>query len=294
MYIDLEIEEKFSPNASAVIHAGDCRDLLKDIPDESVQLIVTSPPYNIGKSYESRKKLDKYLDEQGEVIAECVRVLSPAGSLCWQVGNYVNSGRIIPLDIAFYPIFERHDLCMRNRIVWHFEHGLHCKNRLSGRHETIMWMTKSDDYYFDLDPIRVPQKYPGKRHFKGPKAGKLSGNPLGKNPGDVWVFPNVKSNHIEKTGHPCQFPVELVERLILSLSQPGDLVLDPYLGVGTTVAAAVLHSRRGAGAELVNDYIDIARDRVAAAAMGELPRRPMGTPVFDPKNAGSKLTTVQW
>ena len=108
---------------------------------------------------------------------------------------------------------------MRNRIVWHFEHGLHCSRRLSGRYETIMWFTKGDDYVFELDPIRVPQKYPGKKYFKGPKAGQYSCNPLGKNPGDVWTIPNVKSNHVEKTGHPCQFPVELIERLVLALTR---------------------------------------------------------------------------
>jgi adenine-specific DNA-methyltransferase len=128
-----------------------------------------------------------------------VRLLHPRGSICWQVGNHVDDGEVVPLDIVLYPIFKEHGLKLRNRIVWHFEHGLHCTKRLSGRYETILWFTKSNDYTFNLDPIRVPSKYPGKKHFKGPRAGQLSGNPLGKNPSDVWIFPNVKNNHVEKT-----------------------------------------------------------------------------------------------
>src|SRR5690606_35889755 len=103
-------------------------------------------------------------------------------------------------------------------------------------------------------------KYPNKRHYKGPARGALSSNPKGKNPGDVWIFPNVKHNHVEKTPHPCQFPVELPERLVLALTEPGDLVLDPYMGVGSTIVAAVRHGRRAAGAEIVPEYVALARE----------------------------------
>ena len=119
----------------------------------------------------------------------------------------------------------------------------------------ILWFTKGDDYVFNLDPIRVPQKYPGKKAFKGPNYGQYTGNPLGKNPGDVWIFPNVKANHVEKTIHPCQFPIELVERFVLATTNPDDLVVDPYLGVGSTACAAVLHGRRAAGADVVAEYV---------------------------------------
>ena len=191
----LNIHSTFRKNFRTVIYPGDCLNLLKQIPDESMQLIVTSPPYNIGKEYENKLKLDTYITQQTQVIKECVRVLSKKGSLCWQVGNYVNNGSIIPLDTALTPVFTSLNLKMRNRIIWHFEHGLHCTKRFSGRYETIVWCTKSDNYIFNLDPIRVPQKYPGKKYFKGPKAGQYSCNPLGKNPGDLWVIPNVKNNH---------------------------------------------------------------------------------------------------
>ena len=255
---------------------------LAGLPSESMKLIVTSPPYNIGKEYEARSPLDRYLAEQATVIAECVRLLHPQGSLCWQVGNYVHKGEVVPLDAVLYPEFKHHGLKLRNRIVWHFGHGLHCSHRLSGRYETINWFTCSDDYTFHLDPIRVPSKYPGKRHFKGPNAGKLSGNPKGKNPTDVWEFPNVKNNHVEKTDHPCQFPVELVERLVLSMTDPGDAVLDPYMGVGSSVVAALKHGRNAFGCDIVSEYVATAWERVRALQAGVLRTRPMGKPVYDP------------
>ena len=261
---------------------GSNRAFMTSLADASVKLVVTSPPYNVGKSYERKSSLASYLEAQRQAIAQCVRVLHPQGSICWQVGNYIDRGEVVPLDAMLYPIFKDQGLKLRNRIVWHFGHGLHCKKRLSGRYETINWFTKGDDYTFHLDPIRVPSKYPGKRHFKGPNAGKLSGNPKGKNPGDVWMFPNVKNNHVEKTIHPCQFPVELVERLVLSLTNPGDCVLDPYMGVGTTVVAALMHGRRGYGCDVVEEYVDIAKERVAAVCNGTIRTRPMGKPIYDP------------
>ena len=268
--------------ARAVMACQDNIEFMRDLPDGSMKLIVTSPPYNIGKSYEKRSSMEDYLQDQERVIEECVRLLHPSGSLCWQVGNYVENGEVVPLDVMLYPLFKRHGLKMRNRIVWHFGHGLHSSKRLSGRYETINWFTKTDDYTFNLDPIRVPSKYPNKRHFKGPNIGKLSGNPKGKNPSDVWMFPNVKSNHVEKTIHPCQFPVELVERLVLSMTDPGDSVLDPYMGVGTSVIAALMRGRDGYGCDVVEEYVEIAWERVEALKAGTLRTRPMGKPVYDP------------
>ena len=161
----------------------------------------------------------------------------------WEVGDYVEAGEVYPLDIYFYDIFKDAGFHLRNRIIWHFEHGLHASKRFSGRYETILWLTKSHKYTFNLDDIRVPSKYPGKTHYKGAKRGQPSGNPLGKNPSDfwnvvtsdwekeIWDVPNVKANHPEKTIHPCQFPIELIQRCVLALTDQGDLVLDPFLGV---------------------------------------------------------------
>ena len=269
-------------SAEPVIGCEDNRTFMAGLPDEKMKLIVTSPPYNLGKSYESKAPLEVYLEEQREVIDECVRLLHPQGSLCWQVGNYVEEGEIIPLDTLLYPIFKRLGLKLRNRIIWHFGHGLHCTNRLSGRYETVNWWTKGDRYTWNLDPIRTPSKYPGKRYFKGPNVGKLSGNPKGKNPSDVWIFPNVKSNHPEKTSHPCQFPVELVERLVLSMTNPGDAVFDPYMGVGSSVIAALMHDRKAYGCDIVPEYVKITHERIEKLYAGTLRTRPMGKPIYDP------------
>ncbi|WDR02378.1 site-specific DNA-methyltransferase [Devosia algicola] len=253
----------------AMIECEDNLSFMRKLKSGSMNLIVTSPPYNIGKEYEKRTSNDIYIEQQAATIAEAVRLLSPSGSICWQVGNGIDDGEIFPLDILLYPLFKNHGLKLRNRIVWTFGHGLHCQKRLSGRHETILWFTKSDDYTFNLDPIRVPSKYPDKKHFKGPNKGKISGNPLGKNPSDVWDIPNVKSNHVEKLDHPCQFPVGLVERLVLSLTNKGDSVLDPYLGVGSSAIAAIKNGRHAYGCDVVQDYIDIAEERIEDYRNGE-------------------------
>lgn len=262
---------------------SDNLEFMRQLKGASIKLVVTSPPYNIGKQYEKREPLDAYVSAQAAVLDECMRLLAEGGSICWQTGNFVEDGGVVPLDALLFPIFHERGLVLRNRIVWHFEHGLHCRKRLSGRYETICWWTRREDYTFNLDPIRVPSKYPNKRYFKGPKAGQLSGNPLGKNPGDVWIFPNVKHNHIEKTIHPCQFPVELPERLVLSLTEVGDSVLDPYMGVGSTVVAAIKHGRDGFGCDNDADYVAVARDRVDSLRQGRLRTRPMGKPVYDPQ-----------
>ena len=222
------------------------------------------------------------MEEQAATIAEAVRLLHPRGSICWQVGNHVDDGEVFPLDILLYPLFRTHGLMLRNRIIWTFGHGLHCQNRFSGRHETILWFTKSDDYTFNLDPVRVPSKYPEKKHFKGPKRGQLSGNPLGKNPSDVWDIPNVKANHVEKTEHPCQFPIGLVERLVLALTDKSDNVLDPYLGVGSSAIAALKNDRNAYGCDSMSEYTAIARKRIEALLAGQLRTRPMNKPVYEP------------
>lgn len=281
----IKLSLKFDPTADFILFRGDVKGLLPQIPDEYVKLIITSPPYNIGKAYEQKLDLKIYIEQQRQIIEECVRVCHPEGSICWQIGNYVDNGEIIPLDILLYPIFSSQKLHLRNRIVWHFGHGLHASKRFSGRYEVILWFTKSEKYTFNLDAIRVPQKYPQKKYFKGPQKGELSGNPLGKNPSDIWEIPNVKSNHIEKTIHPCQFPVELIERLVLSLTNAGDWVFDPFIGVGSTAIAALIHGRRAIGAEIIAEYVEIARERIALAEQGMLKIRPMERSVYDPNSS---------
>jgi len=291
----IKISSEFAPDFDLILHHGDCMELLQQLPDGLVKLIVTSPPYNLGKEYENKLSVEDYVSQQRRIIEECIRVLHPQGSICWQVGNFVENGvgskaaAIIPLDVILYPIFMENGLKMRNRIVWRFGHGLHASRRFSGRYEVIIWFTRGDEYTFDLDAVRVPQKYPQKKHFKGPNKGKLSGNPLGKNPSDVWDIPNVKANHVEKTEHPCQYPVELIERLVLSMTVEGDWVLDPFIGTGTTAIAALMHGRKAIGAEIIEKYVQISRDRVRLALQGKLRIRPMQRPVYDPQAPQSNL-----
>jgi adenine-specific DNA-methyltransferase len=278
----LKINTKWDIESDLCLYQGDCLEFVASIPDSSIQLVCTSPPYNIGKAYEKKRPLADYIQWQEAIITECYRILNPHGSLCWQVGNYVDNGEIIPLDMVLFPIFSKLGMKLRNRIVWHFGHGLHASKRFSGRYEVILWFTKQDDYYFNLDAVRVPQKYPGKRHFKGDKKGQLSCNPLGKNPSDVWEIPNVKSNHVEKTLHPAQFPVELIERLVLSMTSVGDWTFDPFMGVGSTQIASIIHNRKSAGAELMPEYFETMIDRVHKAMEGTLLIRPMNRPVYSP------------
>lgn len=285
----MKISPIFDPAANCILFEGNCLELLKKVPDNFVKLVVTSPPYNLGKPYETKLDLEEYLEQQKIIIQESVRILNSEGSICWQVGNYVDNGEIIPLDIALFPIFSSLGLRLRNRIIWHFGHGLHASKRFSGRYETILWFTKTDKYTFELDPIRIPQKYPQKKHFKGPKKGELSGNPLGKNPSDIWDIPNVKANHIEKTDHPCQFPVELIERLVLSMTNKNDWVFDPFMGVGSTAIATLIHGRKAIGAEIMPEYVSIAKLRIKKAEKGELKIRPMDRPVYDPSEPSKNL-----
>ena len=289
-----KFESRYNPDADLILFQGDVSDFVATLPGNSVSLIITSPPYNLGKDYENRVSIEKYLESQKQVITQLCRVLREDGSLCWQVGNFVEKGEVYPLDILYYGIFKQQNLFLRNRIVWRFGHGLHASKRFSGRYETLLWFTKSDDYVFNLDAVRVPSKYPGKRHYKGPHKGKPSGNPQGKNPSDVWEIllkdweealwdiPNVKANHPEKTDHPCQFPVELVERCVLALTNEGDWVFDPYAGVGTSLIAAAMHNRRAMGSEKESVYVKIARERVQAYLNGTLRTRPIGKPVHQP------------
>lgn len=284
---------------SCRIYQGDALTELSRVPDGSCKLIITSPPYNIGKEYErdQRMSLREYLRWLNTIIGKLCDKVASNGHICWQSGNFVEGGEVFPLDTFFYRMFKRRGFKLRNRIIWHFNFGLHAQTRFSGRYETLLWFTKSDDYTFNLDPVRVKQLYPGKRHSsnKGAKAGQPSGNPNGKNPSDfwtfdptdafqsnpVWDFPNVKANHPEKTIHPCQFPSELVERCVLALTREGDLVLDPFVGSGTTALAALKYDRRVIGIDRDSRYVQLARERIANRET--LKTRPIGLAVRSPR-----------
>lgn len=279
---------------SNVIATGDILNLSDKLPKNFFHLIITSPPYNIGKDYEKKQDLESYMNSQEKIISKLIKLLHKRGSICYQVGNFVEKGEIFPLDNFFYHLFKKFNLKLRNRIIWHFNHGLHASRRLSGRYETLLWFTKSDDYVFNLDDIRIPSKYPGKRHFKGDKKGLPSGNPKGKNPSDYWelikkefelgVFdiPNVKSNHPEKTIHPCQFPIELIERCVLAFTCKNNWILDPFGGVGSTLIASIKNNRKCVSIDKEAKYSKIARSRAKAFCSGDLKVRPLGKPIHIP------------
>jgi adenine-specific DNA-methyltransferase len=240
----------------------DCLELLKELPDKSIDLVVSSPPYNIGKAYETRACLKSYLELQKTVLVECFRVLKDSGSLFWQIGSYTVDGTLIPLDIKFFPILEDLGMLPRNRIIWIRQHGLHATRKFSGRHETILWFTKTNNYKFNLDNIRVPQKWQNKTSYRGDNTGELTCNPDGKNPSDIWLFRNVKHNHEEQTIHPAQFPEDLITRIVLAATDENDIVLDPYMGAGKVAVVAKEFNRFYIGAELEKKYIDVAERRI--------------------------------
>lgn len=264
-----------TPMGVAEIWHGSADRYLANIQPNSVDLIVTSPPYFVGKEYDTSSSVTDFTGELRLVLPSMLRALKPGGSICWQVGNHVQNGRLTPLDaIIVAELAGSSELTLRNRLIWTFGHGTHATKRFSGRHETILWYSKGDKYFFDLDAARVPQLYPGKRHYKGPKRGDWSGNPLGKNPGDVWDvgsvwdIPNVKAHHIEKTGHPCQFPTALVRRLVVALSPRGGLVVDPYLGSGSTAISALIEHRNVSGSDTELKYLKIAETRISSLVAG--------------------------
>lgn len=268
--------------SNSLLWANDVGKFLSRLPEKPLfDLVVTSPPYNINKEYENKMELEEYLSWQKKIIEEISKRTSTSGSICWQVGNYVENGHIAPLDIEIHPIFKELGYKLRNRIIWKFGHGLHGKRRFSGRYEVVLWYTKDDDYTFNLDDVRIPSKYPGKRYYKGPNKGKISGHPQGKNPEDVWDIPNVKSNHVEKTEHPCQFPVGLIERLVLALTNKNDLVFDPFCGVGSAGVAAAIHDRKFWGCEISEKYVSIAHQRLLEAVKGDVKYRPHTQPIYD-------------
>lgn len=300
----MKIYKNYKGKNRITIRQSNCKNLLKKLPDESIDLIITSPPYCMKKAYENPEDdIETFKQQHEDIFPDIYRVLKKGGSICWQIGYHVSDKCIIPLDYIVYDLFINRSknmdipLVLRNRIIWTFGHGLNSVKRFSGRHETILWFTKGDIFDFNLDQVRVPQKYPGKRAYKGPNKGQLSGNPQGKNPSDVWEIPsdvwdipNVKANHIEKTSHPCQYPVAIPRRLIKALAPVDGMVLDPYMGVGTTGVAAVLEGRRFVGTEIQKGYYDIAYKRIEEAIEGTVKVREDAPAVIpNPNTAVAKL-----
>lgn len=287
--------ENILDNIESIVENWDSKNILQKYDDNFFDLVITSPPYNIWKSYETKIAIEDYLSTQEDIIKELVRVTSDKWSICWQVGNFVDKWEVFPLDIFYYNIFKKYWMKLRNRIIWHFWHWLHASKRFSWRYETILWFTKSDDYIFNLDDVRVPSKYPWKLHFKWDKKWKPSWNPLWKNPSDIWEIvvrdwenelwniPNVKSNHPEKTGHPCQYPVELVERCVLALTNSESWVLDPFNWAWSTMIASLKNNRHSVWIDRDISYCKIAKEKIESLRKWQLKTRPINQPIHKPK-----------
>ena len=211
--------QSYKQDSDVCFLEGDVFANIKKIPDESVNLVISSPPYNLNKEYEEKKAFDIYLKDMQPLLHELKRVIKNDGAICWQLGNYLTKStskkpaEIFPLDIFFYNEFKSLGFKLRNRIIWHFRSGMHAKKRLSGRYETMMWFSKSDDFIFNLDQIRVKQKYQGKVFPKShKKAGQLSGNPNGMNPSDFWIFDYMAGNRKEDHAAVFDMPAPLSNR----------------------------------------------------------------------------------
>lgn len=240
---------------------GDCRELLKEVPDESVRLVVTSPPYNIGKpygKYKDRIALNEWEELIQDVTCEVRRILTPDGSFFLNLSPVpIGEGReILPLPFLGYQIFKNNGFYLRNMITWTFHNMQNCTNRLSGRYENILWGVKDlKNYVFHLDEIRIPYLTQNDKRLEGGK---------GRNPTDVWYFDRVNNMTKKKLNlsHPAVYPLPMILRILKMSSDPGDTVLDPFAGSGTTLVAAKLLGRNGIGFELDERYAGEIQQRL--------------------------------
>jgi adenine-specific DNA-methyltransferase len=260
------IKEELGPayyeSSDVLLYQGDCVELMGRLSGSSVDLTVTSPPYNIGKEYERILPLAEYVTWCGKWMGQVYELTAPRGSFWLNVG-YVpvpDLGKAVPLT---YLLWNQSPFYLIQEVVWNYGAGVAARHSFSPRNEKLLWYVRNrDDYYFDLDAVRDPDvKYPNQK-----KNGKLKCNQIGKNPSDVWQIAKVTSGtdraSKERTPHPAQFPTVLVQRVIQACSPKGGLVLDPFIGSGTTAAVAREHGRLCVGFDLRADYLDIAISRL--------------------------------
>lgn len=240
---------------------------MKEVPNESVDLVVTSPPYNIDIQYGNKtekgkvtaSKAVKYSDKMeeseyrkmlGNVFAECKRVLKKNGSIWINIKNRYNNGEIItPFWIQDY--FS--EFTLKNLIVWNFDWGGSTNKRFSPRYEFIFWFTKDkNNYTFNLADVTIPAVNYRPDRYKSQL----------KNPSDVWKISMVSGNFLERTGHPAQFPEKLIERIVLAGTNRDEVVLDPFMGSGTTAVVAKKLGRKYIGYEIVPEYLEMANVRL--------------------------------
>ena len=238
-----------------------------EIEDESVTLVITSPPYNIdvnygnkhkngramekkGKTYFDNRDEDEYRKLLARVFSECKRVLKKNGSIWVNIKNRFEDGVISP---PFWILDFFKDMYLKNVIIWNFDWGGSTSKRFAPRYEYVFWFTKdTNNYIFNLDDIKVPALNYRPDRFKS----------QWKNPSDVWYIQMVSGNYAERTSHPAQYPEELIERIIRVASNKGDSVLDPFVGSGTTARVALDLERKYLGYDTEEEYIKIAAERL--------------------------------
>jgi adenine-specific DNA-methyltransferase len=251
----------FSDN-NCMLYCADSVKVQKILPSELFGLVITSPPYNIGKEYETVMSVDDYILWTKKWTRETCRLITNNGSFLLNLGyvSIESKGHAVPLP---YLLWNEIPLFFNQEIVWNYSAGVACKNYLSPRNEKILWFVKNkDNYVFNLDEIRDKNvKYPNSK-----KHGKLRVNTLGKNPSDVWEIAKVTTGQnrssSERTAHPCQFPTDLIDRLVLGFSEKDGIVFDPFVGSGTTIESCIRHGRFCVGFEIREDYCEIAKRRI--------------------------------
>jgi adenine-specific DNA-methyltransferase len=250
-------------NEFGLIYNMDCAEGLQRLINQiEINVTITSPPYNIGKEYESILPIEDYINWLAQLSELIYKITTSEGAYLLNVGylKMEKKGRAIPIP---YLLWDKIKFFLQQEIVWNYGAGVAAKNYLSPRNEKILWYVKdAENFTFNLDSIRDPDvKYPNQK-----KNGKLRCNTLGKNPSDVWQIAKVTSGSNraseERTSHPAQFPEDLVERMVLGFSNEEDLILDPFLGSGTTARLAMLHNRRFLGFEINSDYCKIVAERL--------------------------------
>lgn len=245
-----------------VIYNMDCVEAMQLIGKPIIDLTITSPPYNIGKEYEEVKALNFYLGWTKKWINLVYALTRNTGAFWLNLGyiNIPNKATAIPLP---YLIWDKVPFFLMQEVVWNYGAGVACKKRLSPRNEKWLWYVKDKDRYtFNLDAIRDREvKYPNQR-----KNGRLRCNTLGKNPSDVWQIAKVTSgknrSSTERTPHPAQFPLDLINRIVGGFSNAGDLILDPFIGSGSTAEVCLRQNRKVIGFEIKREYCDIASVRI--------------------------------
>lgn len=258
---------------NCLIYEGDCLTALQQLPLNTVDLTVTSPPYNIGKEYERVKPLRDYMEWSKDWMTAIHRITRARGAFWLNLGyvQVAGKGRAVPLP---YLLWDMSPFFLQQEVVWNYGAGVASSKAFSPRNEKLLWFVKNpDEYTFNLDVVRDPNvKYP-----KQKKNGKLKCNSLGKNPTDVWQIPKVTSganrSSRERTPHPAQFPMALVERVILACSNEGDLVLDPFMGSGSVAEVALRHNRAVLGMELNPSYFEIMAGRLRTKASPKVATR---------------------